>query len=128
MSKIKITKYQGCSNLDVAAAIIELSSGLLKMSKGDNKLKELVIKLAITGWNISLYKAEDNDYSKKVKEKLPKGFSEEQNKIFENFLLNLIREKQEKYPDLLKGITSHKLNFQDEEIDLVVHALPVNPT
>lgn len=127
MSKIKITKYQGCSNIDVANAVIDLSSNLIKMAGENTKLLEMIITLAITGWNISLFKAENNDYSKQVKKKLPKGFSDEYNEIFENFLINLIREKQEKYPDHIKGITSHKLKLDNGNIDLVVHALPIDP-
>lgn len=127
MGKIKVTKYQGCSNIDIADALLNLSSSALLSCKEDKTLKELIISLAVIGWNISLYKDSDENYAKKIKNKMPDGFSDEYKKIFENFLMKLIKEKQDKYPELLKGITSHKIKIEDDKIDLVVHALPVKP-
>lgn len=127
MAKIKVRKYQGCSNIDISKAILNLSENLLNSCGNNKELMELVISLAITGWNLSLYSSEGKDYSKAINKKLPKGLSQEYNNIFKNFISGFIKEKQEKYPGLLKGVTSHKFKIGEKGPELVVHALPINP-
>lgn len=125
MAKIKVKQYQGCSNIDIANAILDLSNNFLNSCNSDEKLKDLVITLGITAWNISI--SENKDYDKTIDTKLPKGFSKEYNLIFKNFMVQFIEGKKEKYPNLLKGITSHKFSSKNGKDELIVHALPVKP-
>lgn len=127
MSKAKIVRFKGCSNIQVAKALSDLAAGLIELSKNDKKLLNLVISLAVEGWNLSLYEDSNENYKRKIEEKLPKGLSKEKKLIFQNFLLNLIKQKQETYPGYLKGITSFNLKEENGNLNLIVNALPINP-
>jgi hypothetical protein len=127
MSKAKIVKYKGCSNIDIAKALSELSSNLIKSCKNNDELVRLVISLSVTGWNMSLYQDSDENYLQKIEKKLPNELSEEYRLVFKKFLLKIIREKQEKYPDYLKGITSYNLKNNNGRLTFSVKALPVKP-
>jgi len=127
MAKIKVRKYQGSTNFEIADAILDMSKNLLNACGSDPKLKELVISLAVSGWNISLYEPAQNNYEAEVDKNLPKNVSEEYFAVFKNFLLTFIKEKRTNYPGLLKGITSHTVSFEDDKTKLTVHTLPVKP-
>jgi hypothetical protein len=76
---------------------------------------------------MSLYQDSDENYLQKIEKKLPNELSEEYRLVFKKFLLKLIREKQEKYPDYLKGITSYNLKNNNGRLTFSVKALPVKP-
>jgi hypothetical protein len=127
MAKIKVRKYQGSTNFEIADAILDMSENILKACGSDPKLKELVISLAVSGWNISLYEPAQNNYEDEVEKNLPKNISKEYFAVFKNFLLKFIEEKRKNYPGLLKGITSHTVSFDNGQTKLTVHTLPVKP-
>ncbi|MCB9482200.1 MAG: hypothetical protein H6680_10340 [Desulfobacteraceae bacterium] len=127
MSITKVLKYKGCSNIEIAKALSDLSKNLLSSCKKDSKLIELIMSLSVAAWNLSLFEDSDENYLQKIEKKLPQDLNDEYKLIFKTFLLNLIREKQNKYPDYLKGITSFNLNNKDGKLTFSVKALPVKP-
>ncbi|MDY0360248.1 MAG: hypothetical protein RBR08_02230 [Desulforegulaceae bacterium] len=127
MSRIKVVKFKGCSNIQISKALIELSSELISSCGEDEILKKNIISLAIQGWNLSLYQDSDENYLKKIQSKLPKNLPENYCNIIKSFLLKLIRQKQKEYPDYFKGITSFNVKFEKGETLLTVNALPVKP-
>jgi hypothetical protein len=127
MSKTKVVKYKGCSNIEIAKALSDLSSGLIKACGKNDELVRLVMSLSVAGWNLSLFEDSDENYLKKIEKKLPDHLSEEYRLVFKNFLLKLIKEKREKYPDYLKGITSFNLKNNQGRLTFSVKALPVKP-
>ncbi|PID78288.1 MAG: hypothetical protein CSA18_02230 [Deltaproteobacteria bacterium] len=127
MARIKVTKYKGCSNKDIAKAILSLSNNIIKACGGDETLVRLVLSIAVAAWNISLYPEKENDYSQKVMEKIPESLPLEYKELLKTFFLKFIDEKQKRFPGFKKGITSYKLKFENSMPQLVVHALPVKP-
>lgn len=127
MSKTKVVKYKGCSNIEIAKALSDLSSDLIKACGKNDELVRLVMSLSVAGWNLSLFEDSDENYLKKIEKKLPAHLNEEHRLVFKNFLLKLIKEKREKYPDYLKGITSFNLKNNQGRLTFSVKALPVKP-
>lgn len=127
MGKIKVVKFKGCSNIQISKALLELSSGIIDSCGNDELLKKTIISLAVEAWNLSLYEDCDENYLNKIQAKLPNTLPADYSSILKRFLLKMIKEKQIKYPEYLKGITSFSLKFENGKSLLTVNALPVKP-
>lgn len=123
----KVVKYKGFREEDIADTILSLGTPLLTACGDDHTLKEMLISLTITGWNLSLFPEEDSGYKSKIKNKLPKHLPEEKKKVFSAFVMQVIKKKQAEFSEIKKGIKSHTVSFERGKICLNVKALPVHP-
>lgn len=123
----KVVQYKGFQDKDIANTIISLAAPLLNACGDDHTLKELLISLTITGWNLSLFPEENSNYKSKIITKLPKHLPEEKKKVFTSFVMQVINKKQADFSDIKKGIKSYTLSFERGKICLNIKALPVHP-
>jgi len=124
----KTIKYKAIKNEEIAEAILELTLPMVKAS-GDNKeIIKALIEIAVKAWNLSLFNPPGNDYEKAIESILPQKLDNEKALLFKGFIKYMIKEKQNRYPDFLKGIKSYTCNIDTGSINLKVDALPVKPT
>lgn len=123
----KIVQFKSCNNNDIANSVLSLSEPLLMACGDDQELKEIIISLAVTGWNLSLFQDTEENYLKKIDEKIPEAFNGEKRKVFSAFILQIIQKKQAEFGGMKKGITKHSVTFDNKAVSLKVETLPVNP-
>lgn len=124
----KTIKYKAIKNEEIAKAIIELASPMLKACGDNIEVIEALMEIAIKSWNLSLFKPSGTDYDKEIESILPQKLDNDKISLFKNFIKYMIREKQNRYPDFLKGIKTYTCKIDAGEISLVVEALPVKPS
>ncbi|VVS94355.1 hypothetical protein [Desulfoluna spongiiphila] len=128
MSTLTVKSFAACTNADVANAVLSLAAPLCAACGDDDAMKRLLVSLAVTGWNLSLFESrEDDGYKAQVAERLPAHLPGEKKEVFTQFVLGLISSKQETYPAMMKGIKSWDLRTDNGELSLTVEALPVKP-
>lgn len=125
--KNNTTKYKAVKNEEIAEAIVELATPMIKASGGDTELIQALIEIAVNAWNISLFKPSANDYNTEIEGILPKKLDETKAVLFKSFIKFMIKEKQSRYPDFLKGIKNYKCSIDSGKITLNIEALPVKP-
>ncbi|WP_300672931.1 hypothetical protein [Desulfoluna sp.] len=128
MSTLSVKQFSACTNADVADALLSLASPLLAACGEDDAMKKLLVSLAVTGWNLSLFESPGEDgYRQKIEPRLPAELQGDKKEVFTRFILELIAAKQATYPAMLKGIKSWDLQLKGETLTLTVDALPVKP-
>ncbi len=123
----KTIKYKEIKNEEISAAIIELAAPMLKASGDNPEVIEALMEIAINPWNISLFKPSGNDYDKEIENIMPKKLDNEKADLFKSFIKYMIKEKQSRFPDFLKGIKNYKCSLDSGKITLKVETLPVKP-
>lgn len=128
MSTLSVKTFAACTNADVADAVLTLAAPLFAACGDDAAMKRLLVSLAVTGWNLSLFAAPPQEgYRAQVEKRLPAELSEEKKEVFTRFVLQLIAAKQESYPAMLKGIQTWDFDPEGENDRLTVTTLPVKP-
>lgn len=123
----KTIRYKAIKNEEIANAIIELASPMLKASGDSIEVIEALMEIAVKSWNLSLFKPSDNNYDKEIERVLPQKLDNDKRSLFKNFIKYMIREKQNRYPEFLKGIKTYTCKIEAGKISLLVEALPVKP-
>ncbi len=123
----KIVQFKSCNNEDIASAVLSLAEPLLVACGDDKEMKKNIISLAVNGWNLSLFRETEIQYKEKINKKIQESLSEEKRKVFGNYVLQIIKNKQADFGEMMKGITEHSISFNDNVPLLEVKTLPVNP-
>ncbi len=123
----KIIQFKSCNNEDIASAVLSLAEPLLVACDDDKEMKKIIISLAVNGWNLSLFRETEIQYQEKINKKIQDSLSEDKRKVFGDFVLQIIKNKQAEFGEMMKGITEHSISFNDNVPLLEVKTLPVNP-
>lgn len=123
----KVVQFKSCTESDIADAVLTLARPLLDACANDQAMQELLINLAVEGWNLSLFAETEETYAEKIEHKLPETLPDDKKQVFIAFIKQVITNKQKLYGGMNKGITSHSASFEDGTVSLTVKALPVNP-
>lgn len=122
-----VQKIELSSDKDISEAVIKLASPFISACGDDDEMKNHIVSLAVTGWNLSLYPEKDGNYSEKIRKNIASDIQEEKKPVLISFVEQIIKQKQAEYPDIKKGITSFNISFSNEGLKLELRALPIKP-
>ena len=127
MTEIRIQNYKSVSDTEVADAVLALAEPVLARCAGHFDLEKQFLTLAVTGWNLSLFPTTDEELSEAIAKRLPPTLVEDQRVVFTGFLRSIVKEKQERFPEWMRGITRHTISKEADQIRLEVKTLAVKP-
>lgn len=123
----KTIKYKAIKNDEIAEAVLDLAKPFIGSANGNDEIIKAFVDIAVKSWNISLFTPESGDYTKEIDSAVPKNLDMDKTELLKKFVWHMILEKQHRYPDYLKGITSYNVTISEGRVNLKLESLPVKP-